>query len=54
MNALPEPGFNVEPRKRGPDRVEVGFEGRDDENDQESRVRASCVGAVPVFEADED
>jgi hypothetical protein len=52
--AQPDDGFTVEVHERGPDRVEVRFEGRDDESDNESRVRAACVAGVPAFEVDTD
>lgn len=42
-------GYVVEVKDRGPDRVEVEFEGRGDETVPETRVRAQCVGGVPQF-----
>lgn len=52
-SAQPDPGFSVEPHETGPDRVEVRFEGRG-EDDRDSRVRATCRDGVPVFDVDTD
>jgi len=53
-SAQPDSGFTIEVHERGPQRVEVRFEGRDDESDDKSRVRAGCAGGLPVFEVDTD
>lgn len=53
-SAQPDPGFTIEIHDRGPERVEVRFEGRDEESESESQVRARCAGGVPVFEVDDD
>lgn len=42
-------GYVVEVKDRGPDRVEVEFEGRGDETVPETLVRAECVDGVPQF-----
>ena len=47
--AQPDPGFVVSVSDRGPDTVEVAFEGREDENGRHSEVRGVCVGGVPRF-----
>jgi hypothetical protein len=56
VGAQPDSGFSVEVHDRGPNRVEVQFEGRDDdsggEGEDETRVRATCTGGVPAFEID--
>ncbi len=44
-------GYRVEVDDRGPDRVEVEFEGSD--SDHRARVRAACADGVPVFEVDD-
>lgn len=49
--AQPDPGYRVRVRDRGPDRVEVEFEGQDG---AETRVRAECVSGEPRFEVDVD
>lgn len=53
VSAIPDSGFGVEIDKRGPDRVEVEFEGRG-ENDARSRIGSSCVGGAPRFATDID
>lgn len=53
VSAIPDSGFGVEVDDRGPDRVEVEFEGRG-EIDARSRIRSSCVGGAPTFETDLD
>ena len=56
VGAQPDSGFSVEVHDRGPARVEVQFEGRDDDSgggdDDKTRVRATCAGGVPVFDID--
>ena len=47
--AQPDPGFAVSASDKGPDTVEVAFEGREDENGRHSEVRGVCVGGVPRF-----
>lgn len=51
-SAQPDSGFTIEVHERGPQRVEVRFEGRDDGD--ESRFRATCGSGAPVFEVDTD
>jgi hypothetical protein len=51
-SAQPDSGFTIEVHERGPERVEVRFEGRGEEDDSKSRVRATCRAGVPVFEVD--
>jgi len=50
----PDPGFAVEVEKRGPREVEVQFEGREDESENETKVKASCVAGTPIFEVETD
>lgn len=47
-------GYVVEVKDRGPDRVEVEFEGRSEQEGAETRVRAECGAGVPVLEVDQD
>ena len=49
--AQPDAGFAISARDKGPDTVEVAFEGREDENGRHSEVRGVCVGGVPRFTA---
>ncbi|GAA2146850.1 hypothetical protein GCM10009844_23470 [Nocardioides koreensis] len=49
--AQPDPGFAVEVGDRGPDALEVKFEGREDEGDRKTELRAVCVAGVPRFAA---
>ncbi|WP_395659441.1 hypothetical protein [Nocardioides sp.] len=44
-------GFVVSPESRGPDEVDVAFEGQGEEG-RETRVRAHCAQGVPTFEVD--
>lgn len=53
VGAQPDAGFTVEVGRRGPDRVEVDFEGQGEE-DRESRVTGTCSGGEPRFSADVD
>jgi len=53
-SAQPDPGFAVEIGDRGPEHVEVTFEGREDESENETQVRATCVSATPVFTVETD
>ncbi len=43
MSAAPNPGFSIEVKETGPDRVEVEFESAD----HESRFRADATDAGP-------
>lgn len=52
--AQPDSGYQVEIRDRGPDEVEVDFEGRGAEEDADTRVEATCVSGEPRFGADVD
>lgn len=56
VRALPSAdGYVVEVKDRGPDEVDVEFEGRGDETVPETRVRARCVDGTPRYDArDED
>lgn len=56
VRALPSAdGYVVEVKDRGPDEVDVEFEGRGDETVPETRVRARCVDGTPQYDArDED
>lgn len=56
VRALPSAdGYVVEVKDRGPDEVDVEFEGRGDETVPETRVRARCVDGTPKYDAqDED
>ena len=49
--AQPDPGFAVDVADRGPDSLEVTFEGREDEGDRKTELRAVCVAGVPRFTA---
>ena len=49
--AQPEGGFAVDVGSRGPEEVEIKFEGRGEE-ERESEVHAVCVGGVPRFSAE--
>lgn len=52
--AQPDSGYQVEVRDRGPDEVEVDFEGQGVEEDADTRVEATCVSGEPRFDADVD
>lgn len=56
VRALPSAdGYVVEVKDRGPEEVDVEFEGRGDETVPETRVRARCVDGTPRYDArDED
>lgn len=45
-------GYRVEVKDNGPREVEVEFEGRGQETEQETRVRAECVGGAPRYRVD--
>lgn len=47
-------GYRVEVKDNGPREVEVEFEGRGEETEQETRVRAECVGGSPRYRVDRD
>lgn len=47
-------GYVVEVKDRGPDRVEVEFEGRSEQEGAETRVRAECGAGGPVLEVDQE
>ena len=49
--AQPDPGFAVEVGDRGPDALEVKFEGREDEGGRQTELHAGCVAGVPRFAA---
>jgi len=49
--AQPDGGFAVEVGNRGPEEVEVKFDGRGDE-ERESEVHAVCAGGTPRFSAE--
>jgi hypothetical protein len=49
--AQPDPGFAVEVGDRGPEALEVKFEGREDEGDRRTELRAVCAAGVPRFAA---
>ena len=48
--AQPDPGYAVAVSDRGPERVEVSFEGRTEDGGRRVEVRAACEGGRPVFE----
>lgn len=52
--AQPDSGYHVEVRDRGPDEVEVDFEGQGTNEDAGTRVRATCESGEPRFDADVD
>lgn len=47
-------GYTVEVKERGPQRVEVEFEGRGEDTVEDTRVRARCVDGTPVYQVDSD
>ncbi len=47
-------GYVVEVKDRGPDRVEVEFEGRSEQEGAETRVRAECGAGGPALEVDQE
>jgi len=51
--ARPNTGFAIEVDDTGPRRVQLEFEGQDDD-DAKTRVRAWCVDGEPTFEVDSD
>lgn len=52
VRALPSAdGYVVEVKDRGPDEVDVEFEGRGDETVPETRVLARCVNGTPKYDA---
>lgn len=52
VRALPSAdGYVVEVKDRGPDEVDVEFEGRGDETVPETRLRAHCVNGRPEYDA---
>lgn len=52
--AQPDSGYQVEVRDRGPDEVEVDFEGQGADQDADTRVQATCESGEPRFDADVD
>jgi hypothetical protein len=42
-------GYVVEVGERGPERVEVEFEGKGEETVRETRVEARCVNGRPAY-----
>ncbi|MDO9497383.1 MAG: hypothetical protein Q7J48_16900 [Nocardioides sp.] len=52
LSVLADPGFRVEVGNPGPEQLEVEFEGREDEEGSESKVRAVCVAGAPQFSAE--
>ncbi|WP_299929588.1 hypothetical protein [uncultured Nocardioides sp.] len=53
VNAIPDSGFIFELDDRGPGRVRVEFE-RETDDDERSRIDASCVAGTPTFELEVD
>ncbi len=49
VSAQPDAGFAVEVGDRGPEQLEVKFEGREDESGRHTELRAVCAGGVPRF-----
>lgn len=47
-------GYAMEVKDRGPERVEVEFEGRSEQEGAETRVRAECGAGGPVLEVDQE
>lgn len=43
-------GYAVEVNNRGPEELEIHFEGRGDEDGKETELRAECRGGVPAFD----
>ncbi|NUS51781.1 MAG: hypothetical protein HOQ22_12185, partial [Nocardioidaceae bacterium] len=50
QSASPDDGYSVDVRERGPEEVEVRFEG----GEHEARVRAECVDGRARFDVDND
>jgi hypothetical protein len=51
VSSSADAGFRVEVKGRGPEELELGFEGQAEEG-RETEVRAHCESGIPVFEAD--
>lgn len=51
VSSSADAGFRVEVKGRGPEELELDFEGQGDEG-RETEVRAHCESGIPVFEAD--
>ena len=47
-------GYAAEVKDRGPEELEVRFEGRGDEDGNETEVTARCQGGVPSFSVQVD
>ena len=50
VNPSPD-GYVAEVDDRGPEKLEVHFEGRGDQDGKETEINAECQGGVPVFDA---
>lgn len=50
VSATADAGFATDATETGPERLQVEFEGREDESGSHSEVRAVCVDGVPQFE----
>lgn len=51
VSSSADAGFRVEVKGRGPEELELGFEGQGEEG-RETEVRAHCESGIPVFEVD--
>ena len=47
--AQPNAGYVVDPGGRGPETLEVTFQGREEESGRETKVNARCSDGVPRF-----
>jgi hypothetical protein len=49
VSAEPDAGYAVDVGERGPARLEVEFEGREEEDGRETKLDVACVDGVPRF-----
>ena len=49
VSASADTGFRAEVGNRGPEELEVEFEGREDESGKHAKVRGECAGGTPRF-----
>lgn len=52
--AQPDAGYAVDVGERGPETLEVEFDGRGDNSGKRTRVEARCMAGVPQFNASSD
>ncbi len=51
VSSSADPGFRVEVKERGPEELDLAFEGQGEEG-RETEVKARCLDGVPEFEVD--